>query len=182
MKAWRKEGAIRKMCTARPSWMSISGTFPIAYKDTMFKVQVHDLQDLLEIDKVAMEVEVEPGMTIGFLNRLLVEQGLSLGVVPEVDHLTVGGLVLGGGLESTSHKWGMFHQLVTSYRLVTAEAECVTASQRENSDLFRVIPMSYGTFGFLTSVRLRVVTLKPWVRLQYLPSSRLLFCIEPSIH
>ena len=29
----------------------------------------------------------------------------------QVDHLTVGGLVLGGGLESTSHKHGMFHQV-----------------------------------------------------------------------
>ena len=35
----------------------------------------------------------------------------------QVDHLTVGGLVLGGGLESTSHKHGMFHQvnLITYY-------------------------------------------------------------------
>ena len=24
-------------CTSRPSWLSISGTFPIAYKDTMYK-------------------------------------------------------------------------------------------------------------------------------------------------
>ena len=82
-------------------------------------------------------MSVEPGITIGFLNRLLVAEGLSLGVVPEVgslqpwcstlafatlpnlitlccrqvDHLTVGGLVLGGGLESTSHKYGMFHQV-----------------------------------------------------------------------
>ena len=27
---------------------------------------------------------MEPGITIGFLNRLLVAEGLSLGVVPEV--------------------------------------------------------------------------------------------------
>ena len=30
------------------------------------------------------QVNVEPGITIGFLNRLLVAEGLSLAVVPEV--------------------------------------------------------------------------------------------------
>ena len=83
----------------------------------------------------------------------------------------MGGLVLGGGLESTSHKHGMFHQvlflnalhlvnpqLVTEYELVTADGECILASANENSDLFRVLPMSYGTFGFLTRITLRVVS------------------------
>ena len=31
-----------------------------------------------------VQVSVEPGITIGFLNRLLVAEGLTLGVVPEV--------------------------------------------------------------------------------------------------
>ena len=31
-------------------------------------------------------MSVEPGITIGFLNRLLVAEGLSLAVVPEVFH------------------------------------------------------------------------------------------------
>merc|ERR1719397_524045 len=167
VRKWRDEGDGRKMCTARHSWLSISGTFPIAYKERMFKVQVHDLQDILGVDREKMEVSVEPGITIGFLNRLLVAEGLSLGVVLEVDHLTVGGLVLGGGLESTSHKHGMFHQLVTEYELVTANGECIVASANENSDLFRTLPMSYGTFGFLTKLTLRVEQLKPWIRLEY---------------
>ena len=33
-----------------------------------------------------IQVNVEPGITIGFLNRLLVAEGLSLAVVPEVFH------------------------------------------------------------------------------------------------
>ena len=103
-------------------------------------------------------------------------------IITQVDHLTVGGLVLGGGLESTSHKHGMFHQvllcndnadaddaddadadlgyhlqLVTEYELVTANGECILASANENCDLFRVLPMSYGTFGFLTRITIRMV-------------------------
>ena len=41
---------------------------------------------------------------------------------------------------------------------MTADAECIRASAAENPDLFRVIPMSYGTFGFLTRINIRVVS------------------------
>ena len=41
---------------------------------------------------------------------------------------------------------------------MTADAECIKASATENPDLFRVIPMSYGTFGFLTRINIRVVS------------------------
>lgn len=170
VRCWMSEGKGRKMCTGRPSWMSISGMWPIAYKDRMFKVQVHNLQDLIEINKEKMEVSVEPGMTIGFLNRLLVKEGLTLSVVPEIDYLTIGGLILGGGIESTSHKYGLFHKLATQYEMVSADSECIIASETKNNDLFNAMKMSYGTFGFLTMITLKVIKYKPWIRLEYHPS------------
>ena len=84
---------------------------------------------------------MEPGVTIGFLNRMLVKYGMTLPVVPELDVLTIGGLVCGGGLESTSHKWGMFHHTCREYEIVTADGSCLTASEGENTDLFHAIPM-----------------------------------------
>ena len=41
---------------------------------------------------------------------------------------------------------------------MTANGECILASENENSDLFRTLPMSYGTFGFLTRITIRVVS------------------------
>ena len=32
-------------------------------------------------------------------------------VVPELDDLTIGGLVMGGGIETTSHKYGLFQYI-----------------------------------------------------------------------
>ena len=49
-----------------------------------------DLGDVLEIDEEKMIVRVEPAVTIGFLNRLLVANGYTLPVVPELDILTIG--------------------------------------------------------------------------------------------
>ena len=54
------------MCTARPSWMSISQQ-KLGYKDRMYRVKV-DLQDIIMIDDTDLTVTVEPAVTIGFLN------------------------------------------------------------------------------------------------------------------
>ena len=68
MRAWKTKGRGAKMCTARPSWMSISQQ-SLGYKDNMYKVAVGDLQDILKIDKDNLLVTVQPGVTIGLLNR-----------------------------------------------------------------------------------------------------------------
>ena len=128
------------MCSARPSWMSITPV-TLGYKDRLYRVKLDEMVDILKVDTTKMVVTVEPGVTIGFLNRMLVRQGMTLPVVPELDVLTIGGLVAGGGLESTSHKWGMFHHLCTEYEIVTADGSCVVANENENTDLFHAIPM-----------------------------------------
>ena len=43
-------------------------------------------------------------VTIGKLNDFLIKREFMLPVVPELDDLTIGGLVMGGGIETTSHK------------------------------------------------------------------------------
>ena len=68
VRSWKTKGRGAKMCTARPSWMSISQQ-SLGYKDNMYKVAVGDLQDILEIDKDSLLVTVQPGVTIGLLNR-----------------------------------------------------------------------------------------------------------------
>ena len=139
---WKKEGRGRKMCTARPSWMSISQQ-KLGYKERMFRVRVDNMQDMLNLNKKKMLVTVEPGITIGFLNRALVGMGYTLPVVPELDTLTIGGLVMGGGIESTSHKHGLFHHQCTEFEVVTADGNVVTANKYNNIYLFHALPMRY---------------------------------------
>ena len=56
------------------------------------------------MDEEKGTVRVEPMVTIGQLNDYLMNKGFMLPVVPELDDLTIGGLVMGGGIETTSHK------------------------------------------------------------------------------
>ena len=45
---------------------------------------------------------------MGQLSRTLNHIGWTIPILPELDDLTVGGLVMGTGIETSSHKYGLF--------------------------------------------------------------------------
>jgi delta24-sterol reductase len=49
-------------------------------------------------------------------------------VVPELDDLTIGGLVMGGGIESTSHKYGLFQVNLKAFFLLPTQ-KCLTLNK-----------------------------------------------------
>ena len=58
----------------------------------------------------------EPLVTMGQLSRTLNHIGWTIPILPELDDLTIGGLVMGTGIETSSHKYGLFQvsQLINS--------------------------------------------------------------------
>ncbi|KAE9525143.1 hypothetical protein AGLY_014557 [Aphis glycines] len=157
----------RVMCTARPSWKSMT-IAEMTYKKRMFNINVH-LDEMISIDSHNRKVRVEPSITVGQLIPILIQSGWTVPVALELEDLTIGGLVMGIGLESSSFKFGLFHKTCTRYELVTADGDLITCSESENSDVFRCIPFSYGTLGFLTAIDIRIIPAKKYVRLQYRP-------------
>ena len=63
-----------------------------------------NLSNIISLDTERRVVSVEPMVSIGILNDYLIKLGWTVPVVPELDDLTIGGLVMGGGIETTSHK------------------------------------------------------------------------------
>ena len=85
----------------------------------------------------------------------------------ELDDLTIGGLVMGGGIESTSHKYGLFQYTCHRFEMVLGDGSKVNCSPTENPVLFAGIPFSYGTLGFLTAVDIDIIPYKPYIELTY---------------
>lgn len=112
-------------------------------------------------------VVVQPYVTIGTLTRKLSALNLQLPVTPEMDQLTIGGLCLGYGIESSSHIHGLFFDAsVIEVEVVTATGEialCTRDNQYE--DLFRALQWSYGTLGFAVTFKLKLLPAKPYVKL-----------------
>lgn len=143
------------MCTARPGWQTMSFRVP-KYKKTHFNVKVN-LVDILEIDVSRQVIRVEPLVSMGQLTAMLEPLGWTIPVLPELDDLTVGGLVMGTGIETSSHKYGLFQHICLAYELVLANGQSVTCSREINPDLFYAVPWSYGTLGFLTAVEIKII-------------------------
>lgn len=108
-------------------------------------------------------------VNMGQLTATLNPLGWTIPVLPEIDDLTVGGMVMGTGIESSSHKHGLFQHICVSYELVLCDGSLVKCSRDENPDLFYAIPWSYGTLGLLTAVEIRLVPAKKYVKLVYNP-------------
>jgi delta24-sterol reductase len=167
IEAWKRDGCREKLCTARSGWKSMSELVP-TYKLSHRKIDV-GLCDILEIDEERRLLRVEPLATMGQISRSLVPRGWTLPVVPELDDLTVGGLIMGFGVETSSHKYGLIQHICESFDIVTAEGKLLRCSPSENAELFYLIPWSHGTLGFLVAARLKIIPAKKYVRLHYRP-------------
>jgi delta24-sterol reductase len=166
--AWRDAGANTKLTSSRPGWATMSLRVG-NYKATSTKIPVMHLNNVVNVDLEKMTVKCEPMVTMGQVTHTLNKLGLTLPVVPELDDLTVGGLTCGVGIETSSHREGLFYHTCVSYEIVTADGKHLRCSKDENVDYFKAIPWSHGTLGILVGVEIQIVTCKPWVKLEYEP-------------
>merc|ERR1712130_591129 len=125
--------------------------------------------DILKIDPDKRTVRCEPLVTMGQLTDTLDRLGWTIPIVPELDDLTVGGLVMGTGIETSSHRYGLFQHICKSYELVLADGSVVECSATSDPDLFYAVPWSYGTIGFLASVEIEIIPSRRFVKLDYIP-------------
>ncbi|XP_013137479.1 PREDICTED: delta(24)-sterol reductase-like [Papilio polytes] len=157
----------RLLCTARPNWLSLSTTF--FQKHLHHRVPV-PLYDILELDERAMTVRVAPMVTIGDITDYLIPKGYSLAVTIELVDATLGGLAMGTGMSTHSHKAGLYHETITGYEVVLADGELVTATaHNQHADLYKALPWSHGSLGFLVALTLRIVKVKPYIKMKYTP-------------
>jgi delta24-sterol reductase len=158
------------LCTARPSRDQMSMRVN-RYKGCRNTVSLSELNGIVALERDPQLVRVEPGCSIKQLTSFLQPRRLTLPVVPELDELTIGGLVSGYGIETSSHVHGLFFDCVLAVDVVVASGELVRCSPTENADLFYALSWSLGSLGFVVSVDLRVQEAKPFVRLTYSPCS-----------
>lgn len=171
IRAWQEDGAREKLCTSRSGWQSMSEMVP-KYKLTRRNIHI-GMYDILSIDEKNQTVSVEPLASMGQISRALIQKGWILPVVPELDDLTVGGLIMGFGVETSSHKYGLFQFICKSFEIVTAEGIKLRCSRDENSELFHMVPWSHGTLGFLVSAELQIIPARKYVKVRYIPVTSL---------
>lgn len=165
---WNKRGSDSKklLCTARPNWLSLSTKF--FRKNECHRISV-DLFNILGLNEENLTVRVEPMVTVADITEYLIPKGYTLAVTLEIADATLGGLAMGTGMTTYSHKVGLYHENVVSYEVILGDGSLVNASNEENIDLYRTLPWSHGSLGFLVALTVKIIKIKPYVKLTYVP-------------
>ncbi len=116
----------------------------------------------VRVDPAAKTAWVEPGATLGDLDKETAGYGLA---VPVGVNSTTGiaGLTLGGGFGWLTRKYGMTIDNLISADIVTADGKRRRASATENADLFWAIRGGGGNFGVVTAFEFRLQPVGPEV-------------------
>ena len=135
------------------------------YKQDCISVD-NPFDDIIELNTKTKTVRVGAMITMGKLMNYLYPLGYALPVVPEFKSLTVGGLIVGAGLESSSVHYGLFPLQCIEYTVVLGNGDIRRVTEETEPELFSAIPLSYGTLGTIVDVVMNVIQVKPNVKLE----------------
>lgn len=131
------------------------------------RLDLSNFVHVLEINMEELWCDIEACATFETFVAETLAVGAAPLVVPELRTITVGGAVVGLGVESSSFRHGYFHDGLIEADILLASGDVVTISaEGEHAELFRLLPNSLGAFGYLLRLRMRLQRAKPVVRLE----------------
>lgn len=137
-------------------------------KDNLYKIDVSDLTEIIEIDVNNLVCIAEPGVTFSNLLKATLKHGLIPLVVPELKDITIGGAVAGCSVQSTSYKFGGFHDTCLEYEILTSDGRVIVANSKDkNNDIFQMVHGTFGTIGFVSKLKFKLIAVKPFVKMEY---------------
>jgi FAD/FMN-containing dehydrogenase len=126
---------------------------------------VDGLDRVLSVDPVARTADVQGMTTYEDLVAATLPHGLMPLVVPQLKTITLGGAVVGLGIESTSFRDGLPHESVLEADVLTGTGEILSTT--DHPDLLGGLPNSYGTLGYALRLRIELAPVRPFVRLRH---------------
>lgn len=168
------QGAVRRVAKsgkqAKIYHGSTNSTRPILATGLQ-PVDVSALSNILEINTAKQYAIVEPNVPLDALVKATTAQGLVPPVIAEFPGITAGGAVQGGSGESSSFKWGSFHETCLEYDVILGDGSLLTVSPTKHADLFDGMSCAFGSLGIITRIKIKLVPATTYVRLTYYPTS-----------
>jgi FAD/FMN-containing dehydrogenase len=148
--------------TVRGGGHHVAGT---SVADGALVIDVSRMKDVA-VDPVQRTATAGAGCTLGEVDAATQAHGLAvpLGVVSETG---IAGLTLGGGVGWLRRKHGLASDNLVSIELVTADGSVLTASERENVDLFWALRGGGGGVGVVTRFVYRAHPVGPEVMVAF---------------
>src|SRR6476660_7990411 len=147
---------------------STSSLFRQRVQEHVHRLDLRDFNHVIRVDEHEQFAEVEGLTTYEELVRERIPFKLMPTVVPQLKSITIGGAIAGIGIESSSFKCGFVHETVQELEILLPDGRVVVATKaNEYSDLFFGFPNSYGTLGYVLKLKVKLVPIKPFVKLTH---------------
>jgi FAD/FMN-containing dehydrogenase len=162
--------AIRATHAADPLALekSTSNLFRQRVQEHVHRLDLRDFNHVIRVDEHEQVAEVEGLTTYEELVRETLPFQLMPTVVPQLKSITIGGAIAGIGIESSSFKCGFVHETVQELEILLPDGRVVVATRaNEYSDLFFGFPNSYGTLGYVLKLKVKLIPIKPFVKLTH---------------
>lgn len=130
------------------------------------RLSLGHFNEVIAIDDATQTLEVEGLATFETIVAHCLPRGYLPLVTPELKHITIGGATVGIGIESTCFRHGFVHDALIEADVLLPGGNIVTCTaDNEHADLFRGLPNSYGTLGYILRAKIALQPARPFVHL-----------------
>lgn len=137
------------------------------------RINISTFNQVITIDPENLIADVEGMTTYADLVSETLKFDCMPTVVPELKSITIGGALSGIGVESSSFRYGLVHETILQFDVLLPDGRIIDCRpDNENSDLFYAFPNSYGTLGYALKITVRLIAVKPYVKLSFLHFSQ----------
>lgn len=133
---------------------------------TKHSVAIKDFDNILSIDIQNHILDVEGLTPYEKIVHFTLQHQLLPTVAPELKHITIGGAIVGIGIESTSYQYGFVHDGLLEAEVLLPDGRIIICNAtNEYADLFQALPNSYGTLGYILRAKIKLYSAKPFVQI-----------------
>lgn len=137
-------------------------------KSKSAKINVKNFNKVISIDTENWIAEIEGMATYESIVEETLKHNCLPTVVPELKSITIGGALAGIGIESSSFRYGLVHETIIEYEILTGDGQVVLCRpDNEHKDLYYAFPNSYGTLGYALKVKVKLIPSKPYMKLNH---------------
>lgn len=130
------------------------------------EVDLRNFNKPLHINVKQKTLEVQGLTTFEQIVDFTLPFGLVPLITPELKRITVGGAIVGIGIETNSYKFGFVHDSLIEADVLLPDGRIITCSAtNEHKDLFHALGNSYGTLGYILRAKIKLRSAKKFVKL-----------------
>lgn len=145
---------------------SMTNTFREKDINSKGRIDLSDFNNVISINGEHSYADVEGSTTFETLVDFSLQKNFMPAVVPELKTITVGGAIVGLGIESSSFKYGLVHDNILETDVMLSSGDILTCSRTQNSDLFNALPNSLGSLCYIVRARMKLVRTKKYVHIE----------------